>query len=750
MADEPKQGAEANPIALAGGIPAAEGFAASAGILSNISATLQSIMKNPFFAQEGVQQISRRWDEHIIKRLKEMNNLTGKSAEAFDKLARSGEGMRTMFSRIDGVVMGAGLRVAFLNEQLERQAATIGKYARLQDLSGGSYFNEARRMQAQYYGNVATYGKAAAEQMKQVEMQLNTSMFAASGITDPDSRSNYAKAMGMYNQMYGGNAGGFVANLFSKYRSRGMNLGKAQDLLEQLRTRTEGKQIFNEQGFQGVQQEFLQLSDALGSTGMGYSGAQNLSAAANLMQATRGMGAKERGNVYSMMTSSMLSGSTQASKLGMGMGMNPLAFSKMIQSQMLEDPEKAVLTVAKAINRAIDKVPPEMREHWMQLMGIGNVEELKFWKEEVPGAVKHVDQLGVSLSQLSDVGKKVGPDLQKVQEDAKDLFDVVGGKIGQVSTNGLGSQAGKYIGYGTSALSLVALLAMLKSRKSGGGGALATLLGFRALQDLVKSPEVTRAGQDVEGGEGTIEKVTDVVTSVITAKTLLKGRGAAEKVGEKIGGKILDKFGKLIPVAEGAAGVVGAGGLLTGAIAIGGLLVGGALALAASEGLHAAIGQKSIYGQGYGEGQHDVKYASMDRPENIKFNNIKFNKNPFPPGTERAKNWQEQQERNENMHRRATETKWKMENYPQYKQTPELAALADKATKEHFALPSSYSEGNATPASTDLSEITGNTGLVTIQIVGPGGEDLGKKTVNKGQQVHFRLTQGQIQGVTEE
>ena len=140
----------------------------------------------------------------------------------------------------------------------------------------------------------------------------------------------------------------------------------------------------------------------------------------------------------------------------------------------------------------------------------------------------------------------------------------------------------------------------------------------------------------------------------------------------------------------------------------------------------------------------------MRRPEDIKFNNIKFNKNPFPPGTERAKSWQEQQERTETMHRKATEAKWKMENFPQYQNPLSMdAALADKLTEEHFALPSSYAEGEA-PGSKDLSETTGGNTTVTIHIVGPGGEDLGKTAVRQGGQADIQLSAGQVLNVAEQ
>ena len=729
MAEDPKQGGELNPIALAGGMPAAEGLAAGAGILSNISSTLQSIMKNPFFAQEGVQQISRRWDEHIIRRLKEMNNLTGASAAAFDKLARSGEGVRTMFSRIDGVVMGAGLRVAFLNEQLERQAATIGKYARLQDLSGGSYFNEAKRLQGQYYGNVATYGKAAAEQMKQVEMQLNTSMFAASGILDPGSRSNYAKAMGMYNQMYGGNAGGFVANLFSKYRSRGMNLGKAQDLLEQLRTRTEGKQIFNERGFQGVQEEFLQLSNALGSTGMGYEGAKNLSAAANLMQATRGMGAQERGNVYSMMTSSMLSGSQQASKLGMGMGMNPLAFSEMIQKQMLEDPEKAVLTVSRAIKNAIEKVPPGQREHWMQLMGIGNVEELKFWKEEVPGAVKHIDKLGTSIGELSNNGRKVGPDLQKVQEEAKDLFDVVGGIVGK-NLNELTGGKSKYIGYGTSALSLAALLFAMKNR----GGGLSALIKAKMFQDLVSS-STTKGGEEANAGGGTdfIKGTTDVVTSALLLKQL-KGVGGAGGAGGAV-----KYFGGLSTIALALATTYLAAKTVYGAVDK--MQTGGIT----TPNLNTKVGQQYAFAKAGQQMKRDIADNNYVGAIGTAYDaSLTLWGSLMSPASWARRSAREERQEAARLSVKPLTYEEKMDSR---RKLQGIYNNAGDLVQKYLKNPKTY---DPIPTAGDLSETTGNTGLVTIQIVGPGGEDLGKKTVSKGQQVNFRLSQGQIQGVPEE
>ena len=502
MAEDPKQGGELNPVALAGGIPAAENLAASYGMLTNISSTLLGIMKNPLISAEGVQQLSRRWDEHIIKKLKEMHNLTKDQSAAFDKLARSGEGVRAMYSRMEGFAMGAGLRIAYLNEQLERQAATVSRYARLQDLSGGSAFGEARRMQAQYYGNVATYGKDMANQMKQAEMQLNTAMFSASGITDPKARSNFSRGMGMYNQMYGGDAGGFVANLFSRYRSRGMTLGKGQDILEQLRRGMEGGQIFNERGLPGVQQEFLQLATGLGSTGMGHKGGQFLSGAGNLMQATRGMGQEQRQDVYRMVTEAMLSGSQVSKMAAVGLGTTPMALSRDLQQQLLENPEAVIQKISKGIKNVIQMAGgPESEAGglFMQQLGIGNVEQLKFWTDEISNAVKPVEKLKIGFNELSNSGRSLSPEMQKTAEAAKDLFDVVGGTAGEAATKLFGGQTQKILGYGISVASLGLILRNMGKRGGFGKGA-GLLLGLSELEKMVGSPDVQGAGGSPGGG----------------------------------------------------------------------------------------------------------------------------------------------------------------------------------------------------------------------------------------------------------
>ncbi len=709
MAKETEQGGEVNPLALAGGIPAAENLAASASMLSNISSTLMNILRNPILAAGGVEQLSRRWDEHVIKRLKEIHGLTGKSAEAFEKLARSGEATRAMFSRMEGFAMGAGLRIAYLNEQLERQAATVTRYARLQDLAGGSQFAEARRMQTQYYQNVAAYGKEFASQMQQAEMQLNTSMYAASGITTGTSRANYAKALGMYNQMYGGNAGGFAAGLFSRYRARGMTLGKAQDLLEQLRLSMEGGRIFNEGGLPGVQQEFLQLAGSLGSTGMGYRTGGFLSGAANLMQATRGMGTGQRQDVYGMMQQAMLSGSQISQILSAGLGTTPLKLSSQLQRQLLENPEEAVRTVALGIKNMIQKAggpQTQTGQYFMQQLGIGTPEQLEFWINDVPKAVQNVEKLNFAFDKLSNSGRRLGPEMQKTAGEASDFFDKVSGWVGEKTTDVFTQPGMKTIGYGlTIGTGLFALSRILRRGRSG--GALTTLLGLSTLQKLAGSAEVQGAGGEAGGGMD-LTNLTDVAMDIATIRAL-GGRGAkaggslwtrAGKTYGRLGGLrgVATKAGAYYAMAEVARGTLQAmntpdtstfGGLSEYQKQnmadirkawkqndIGGLISGGANWIGAGIKGIGVLGLASLKSLYYGAG---------------------------PGGSEEVARI------------------WKEQGTSKYKKPSAMDLI---------------SEGQ-----------TAGAGSVIIQIVGPGGEDLGKAIAEQGKQVTLKLSAGQVLGV---
>jgi hypothetical protein len=699
MADDPKQGGELNPIALAGGIPAAENLAASYGMLSNISSTLLGIMKNPLISAEGVQQISRRLDEHVIKRLKEMNNLTTAQSQAFDKLARSGEGVRSMFSRMEGFALGAGLRIAYLNEQLERQAATVGKYARLQDLPGGSAFGEARRMQAQYYGNVATYGKALADQMKQAEMQLNTAMFTASGITNPESRSNFSKGLGMYNQMYGGNAGGFVANLFSKYRSRGMTLGKGQDVLEQLRTRMEGGQIFNEQGFEGIQREFLQLSSALGSTGMGYKGGQFLSGAGNLMQATRGMGQEQRQDVYKMVTEAMLSTSQVAKIAAVGLGTTPMALSKQLQQQLLENPEAVIQRISKGIKNTIQKAggpESEAGSFFMQQLGLGSVEQLKFWTDDVNNAIQPVDKLSLEITKLNAAGRPLGHTMQETARASKDLFDVIFGTAGEAGTKLFGGQTQKVLGYGLSVASLGLLLRSLGKRGGFGKGA-GLLLGISELEKMIGSPEVQGAGGNVGGGMD--------LTTVATIASLAGGnRGTTLSGGGSKGGWV----GTAAKYARNTALAYAATELVRGTLQ--------AISEPNTSNLGGIIGY-----------QH----------QNVKDIGRAMNQGDILGAVGKSFDWM------------GTGLKgaWR------------LGVMGTQTVLNTLTLGGAADAVNATmwqnemkdkrKTATGLTETgaAGSAGSVLIQIVGQNGEDLGKAVAEQGKQVVLRLSAGQVLGV---
>jgi hypothetical protein len=712
MAKETEQGGEINPLALAGGIPAAEGLAASASMLSNISGTLMSILRNPILAAGGVEQLSRRWDEHVIKRLKEIHGLTGKSAEAFERLARSGENTRAMFARMEGFAMGAGLRIAYLNEQLERQAATVTRYARLQDLAGGSQFAEARRMQTQYYQNVAAYGKEFAGQMQQAEMQLNTSMYAASGITTGTSRANYAKAIGMYNQMYGGNAGGFAANLFSRYRSRGMTLGKAQDLLEQLRLGMEGGRIYNEGGLPGVQQEFLQLASGLGATGMGYRTGGFLSGAANLMQTTRGMGSGQRQDIYSMMQQAMLSGSQISQILSAGLGTTPLRLSAKLQKDLLENPEEAVRTVALGIKNMVQKAggpQSETGRYFMQQLGIGTPEQLEFWINDVPKAVQNVDKLNVAFDQLSNSGRRLGPEMQKTAEEASDFFDKVSGWVGEKATDVFTSPGMKTVGYGlTIGAGLYALTRIL--RRGRAGGALTSLLGLSALQRLAGSPDVIGAGGEAGGGMD-LERITGTAIEVATIKSLL-GRGQTTAKASQITRLLSVARGGKLPLLAKLAnyssllrfGAVGAGvaTLLLTLDAIHGTDVTGEVGIRSH--MEAASAAPSAW--------KDPITKSFEK--------------------QRRQAWLDN-----------------LISTPPATPTGKVSAIdllggasgVQKLNVDPYGNPLPVKEGEAGVSG------SGGTAGVIIQIVGPGGEDLGKAIAEQGKQVTIKLSAGQVLGV---
>jgi hypothetical protein len=730
MAEDPKQGGgDLNPLALAGGIPAAENLAASYGMLTNISSTLLGIMKNPLISAEGVQQLSRRWDEHVIKKLKEMHNLTGKQAEAFDKLARSGEGVRSMFSRMEGFAMGAGLRIAYLNEQLERQAATVGKYARLQDLSGGSAFGEARRMQAQYYGNVATYGKDMANQMKQAEMQLNTAMFSASGIRDAKSRSNFSAGMGMYNQMYGGNAGGFVASLASKFGSRGMTLGKGQDLLEQLRGRLEGGQIYNERGLEGIQQEFLQLATGLGKSGMGYSSGRNLSGAANLMQMASGnkdrkVGQEDRQYIYKMMSDVMMSGSQTALMVGAGLGKSPMQVAREAQQRMGEDPRAVMLDVSKGVKSLIDRaggLKSTSGRYFAEKMGMGDLDQIEFLTETLPKILDPIQAMNVNYKDLNNKGRIVGKEMQDRAEASKDAQDVVSGTLGKWGTN-ISATLGKEVGYGISLASLAFMLRSMGKRGGlGKGGAM--LFGAGALQKMINSPDVQGAGGNVGGGAD-LDKVTDVISNAVMMKSLLGTKGAS-MVAEKA--PTLLRLSKIALAGKASSlALVFESGFSVG--------------LGAIAGTSAIVAGAAVLGYLADKNYHE-NYAK-EYSQGVLSNRIQNNMEGVS-----ARPVQE-----------SFEKMWMGQNKPQAWLDNLVTGTDTTGSKKGAIEALGIGEaqklnidpyGNALPAQEGEESGAGGGGntTVTIQIVGQNGENLGSTIVEQNKQATIRLSAGQVLGV---
>src|SRR5690554_2552982 len=102
------------------GLPAAEKLAATYGVLTDIYGVISQIARNPVTSAEAVRRIGSHLEQYWIKNLKESNTLSEEAAKRFDELAKRGRTYTQILTGIGGAAAGAGLRLAYMTEQLER------------------------------------------------------------------------------------------------------------------------------------------------------------------------------------------------------------------------------------------------------------------------------------------------------------------------------------------------------------------------------------------------------------------------------------------------------------------------------------------------------------------------------------------------------------------------------------------------------------------------------------------------------